>query len=114
MEAQSSKAYGEAYVIPMGYAGGSLVKNPPESRTCRRCGFDSWVGTIPWIGGGLGHALQYSSLENPMDRGAWRAMVYGVAESVTQWYVTELIHTHRLYQGLSTNKERHKEGRGGY
>ena len=28
--------------------------------------------------------LQYSCLENPMDRGAWRAIVYGVAESRTR------------------------------
>ena len=32
---------------------------------------------------GNGYPLQYSCLENPMDRGAWRAMVYGVAESRT-------------------------------
>ena len=31
--------------------------------------------------GGHGNPLQYSSLENPMDRGAWRATVHGVAES---------------------------------
>ena len=32
-------------------------------------------------GGGHGNPLQYSCLENPMDRGAWRAAVHGVAES---------------------------------
>ena len=31
-------------------------------------------------GGGHGHLLQYSCLENPMDRGAWWAMVHRVAE----------------------------------
>ena len=31
-------------------------------------------------GGGNGNPLQYSCLENPMDRGAWRATVRGVAE----------------------------------
>ena len=30
-----------------------------------------------------GYPLQYSYLENPMDRGAWQAMVYGVAKSWT-------------------------------
>ena len=30
--------------------------------------------------GGHGNPLQYSSLENPMDRGAWRATVHGVSE----------------------------------
>ena len=31
-------------------------------------------------GGGHGHPLQYSGLENPMDRGAWGATVPGVTE----------------------------------
>ena len=32
-------------------------------------------------GGGHGNPLQYSCLENPMDRGAWQATVYGVTKS---------------------------------
>jgi len=35
-------------------------------------------------GGGHGNPLQYSFLENPMDRGPWKAMVHGVAESQRQ------------------------------
>ena len=35
-------------------------------------------------GDGNGNPLQYSCLENPVDRGAWWAVVYGVAESQTQ------------------------------
>ena len=35
-------------------------------------------------GGGHGNPVQYSSLENPMDRWAWRATVYRVAKSQTQ------------------------------
>ena len=46
------------------------------------------MGSIPGsgrsLGGGHGNPLQYSCLENPMDRGAWRATVYGVAKSQTQ------------------------------
>ena len=34
-------------------------------------------------GGGHGNPLQYSCLENPMDRGTWWATVHGVAESDT-------------------------------
>ena len=34
-------------------------------------------------GGGHGNPLQYSCLENPMDRGAWRATVHRVAKSQT-------------------------------
>ena len=40
-------------------------------------------------GGGLGNPLQYSCLETPMDRGAWRAIVRGVAKSRTQLKPTE-------------------------
>ena len=35
-------------------------------------------------GGGHGNPLQYSCLENPMDRGAWWVMVHGVTESQTR------------------------------
>ena len=34
-------------------------------------------------GGGNGNPLQYSYLENPMDRGAWQAIAHGVAKSRT-------------------------------
>ena len=36
---------------------------------CTRPGFNPWVGKSP--GEGNGNPLQYSCLENPMDRGAW-------------------------------------------
>ena len=48
----------------------------------QRCGFDPWVGKIP--GEGHGNPLQYSCLENPTDRGAWRAAVHGVTKSWTR------------------------------
>ena len=45
------------------------------------------LGSIPGSGRspreGNGYPLQYSCLENPMDRGAWRAAVHGVAKSRT-------------------------------
>ena len=45
------------------------------------------LGLIPGLerspGEGNGNPLQYSCLENPMDRGAWRATVHGVTESQT-------------------------------
>ena len=45
------------------------------------------VGLIPGLGRspgeGNGNPLQYSCLENPMDRGAWWAAVHGVAKSRT-------------------------------
>ena len=48
----------------------------------QRLGIDPWVGKIP--GGGQGNPLQYSCLENPVDRGTWQAAVYAVAQSQTQ------------------------------
>ena len=45
------------------------------------------LGSIPGLGRspgeGNGNPLQFSCLENPMDRGAWRATVNGVAKSQT-------------------------------
>ena len=43
-------------------------------------------------GGGHGNPLQYSCLENSMDRGAWRAIVHGVAKSRTR--LSDFTHTH--------------------
>ena len=42
----------------------------------------SGLGSSP--GEGNGNPLQYSCLENPMDRGPWRATVYGVAKRWTR------------------------------
>ena len=45
-------------------------------------GWILWWGRFP--GKGSGYPLQYSCLKNPMDRGAWWAMVHGVTKSQTQ------------------------------
>ena len=46
------------------------------------------TGSVPGSGrspgGGQGNPLKYSCLENPMDRGTWRATVHGVAKSQTR------------------------------
>ena len=46
------------------------------------------VGSIPGVGrspgGGQGNPLQYSCLENPVDRGAWQATVHRVAKGRTR------------------------------
>ena len=59
----------------MGFLGGSVVKNPPAH--CGDLGSVSGSGRFP--GGVNGNPPQYSCLRNPMDRGAWRATVHGVA-----------------------------------
>ena len=55
------------------------------------------VGVIPGLrrspGGGHDNPLQYSGLENAMDRGAWRATVHGVTESG----MSEHTHTRLVY-----------------
>ena len=60
-----------------------MVKNPPAM-----VGHIRDVGWIPGLGrppgGGRGSPLQDSCLKNPMDRGAWRATVHGVAQSRTR------------------------------
>ena len=68
-----------------GLPGGTVVKNPPAN--ARDIG-DMDLGP----GGGLGNPFQYSCLENPIDRGAWWAIVHGVAESDT------IEHAHQLFR----------------
>ena len=87
-----------------GFLGGSVLKNPLTS-----AGDIGHVGSILQsgrsTGGGNGNPLQYSCLENPMDRGAWWAIDYrGLKESdVTEqlstlkWLKT-YIHKYRATQ----------------
>ena len=56
-----------------------MVKNPPANAgDIRDLGLVPGLGRAP--GGGNGNPLQCSCLENPIDKGAWRAMVLRVAE----------------------------------
>ena len=52
-----------------------------NARDLREAGLIPGSGRSP--GEGLGNPLQYSCLENPMDRGAWQDTVHGVTESDT-------------------------------
>ena len=60
-----------------------MVKTPPDN-----AGAVGDLGSIPGSGrspgGGNGNPLQYSCLENPVDRGAWRASAHRVAQSRTR------------------------------
>ena len=67
----------------LGFPDGSVVKNPLIN-----AGGTEDTGSIPGPGGsprgGKGNTLQYSCLENSMDREVWQATVHGVAKSQTQ------------------------------
>ena len=62
------------------FPGGSVVKNLPANARD--------VGSVPGSrrspGGGNGNPLQYSCLENPMDRGDWQAIVHGITKNQTR------------------------------
>ena len=92
---------GQFFAFPIflalpGFPGGSEVKA------------SAWnvgdPGSIPGLGRspgeGNGNPLQYSCLENPMDRGAWWATVHGVAKSLTQLSThTRTWFLKRVFQG---------------
>lgn len=61
----------------MGFLGGSVVKNLPAS--AGDVGSISKLGRTP--GKGNGNQLQYSCLENFMDRGVWQATVHGIIKA---------------------------------
>ena len=67
------------YTSSQGFPGGTVVKNPPANAGDER---DSGLipGSERFPGVGKGNPLQYSDLENPIDRGTWQATVHGVAK----------------------------------
>ena len=67
-------------MVNWGFAGGSVLKNPPLKQ-------ETWVWSLSQedsLEKEMVNPLQYSCLENPVDRGAWCAAVYGVAQSCTR------------------------------
>ena len=57
------------------------VKHPAiNARDVRDAGLIPGLGRSP--GGGHGHLLQYSCLENPLDRGAWKLQSVGLTEVI--------------------------------
>ena len=66
----------------MGFPSGSVVKNlPANAGDTRDLGSISDLRRSPGVGNG--NPLQYSCLENSMDRGAWWATGHGVTRSWT-------------------------------
>ena len=77
----------------MGFPGG--ISGKESACRCRRyksCRLDPWSERSP--GEGNDNPLQYSCLGNPMDRGAWQAIVHGVATSGT--WPSVWVHTPKL------------------
>ena len=63
-------------MLRMGFPGGAAVKNQPaNARGIRDTGLIP--GSEQFLGGGHGNPLQYTCLENPMDREAWWAIGHG-------------------------------------
>ena len=91
MDSLPTEPHGEAQQRPkmLSDLGGSVVKNPPaKTGDTRDEGSIPGSGRCPGVGNG--NPLQYSCLENPIDRGAWRATVHEVAELGT------IEHTHTV------------------
>ena len=85
--------YLQSLPIPWASQVALVVKNPPANAHDVRD-----AHSIPGLGrsprGGHDNPLQYSCLENPVDRGAWWATVHGVPKSQTQR--SDLAHTPSL------------------
>ena len=70
------------FFLVLKWEGGISSKEPTcQCRRRKRYQFDPWSGRYP--GGGHGNPLQYSCLENRMDRRAWHATVLRVSKSRT-------------------------------
>ena len=59
----------------------SLMVSRGKEFACNAGELDSIPGSRRFLGEGKGNPVQYSCLENSMDRGAWRATVHGVTKS---------------------------------
>ena len=86
--------YSACQGLPRGLSGKEPTCQCRRRRRRRRRRFDPWARKM--TRGGNGYPFQYSCLKNSMDKGAWWAIVRGVAKSQTQlsdWMCTRT-HTH--------------------
>ena len=94
------------YMLTWGFGASQVVlvvKEPTcQCRRCKRHRLNPWVRKIPW--GGHGNPLQYSCLDNPMNRGAWRAMVHGViSQTRLKWLNTAHLYVRYIYNIWNTH-----------
>src|SRR5574337_312428 len=81
----------------------SLVAQMVKCLPCNAGDPYSIPGSGRFPGKGNGNPLQYSCLENPMDGGAWKAAVHGVAEGRTRLSnFTFTFHFHALEKEMAT------------
>ena len=85
---QILKLFEQYSTLKHGFPGGSEDK--ASACNAGDPGLIPGLGRLP--GEENGNPVQYSCLENPMDRGAWRSIVYGI----TEWDTTEQLHTHHI------------------
>ena len=80
---QTSAQYLASHLTNLGLSQVALmVRNlPANAGDIRDTGLIPELGRSP--GEGNDNPLQYSCLENPMDRGAWQAVIYGITKSQT-------------------------------
>ena len=76
-----------------GFSGVSVVKSPPANEEDTR-DMGSIPGVVRVTGVGNCNSLQYSCLENFMDRGAWQASVHWVTKELD---MTEHMNTHKVW-----------------
>ena len=78
-----------------------VVKNPPANEgDVKRCGLNPWVRKIPWRR--AWEPTPVSCLENPLDRGAWRATVRRVAKRQTRLKLLSTAHIYTILFVYST------------
>ena len=83
-------------IVGVGFPGGGK-ETTCQCRRHKRLRFYPWSGRSPGVASG--DPLQYSCLDNSMDRGAWRATVHRAAKSRTL-----SMHTHTLLEYMYTSK----------
>ena len=75
-------------LVPQGFSGGISDKEPTcQCKSCKRYAFNPWVTKIPWRRNPWDSG---NPLQNPVDRGAWQAIVHSVTQS---WTLLEQLST---------------------
>ena len=97
-------------IYQVGFPGSTSGKEPTcQCTRPKRCGFNPWVRKIPWRR--HGDSLQYSCLENPMERGAWQSRVHRVTKS-QRWLKRFSTHALKHVVGIVLHAQNQTGGNG--